>query len=141
MKKTHRIVKVVALALAAALMLVSGVSSARTRPRLNKARLRLVMPRHYNQVAQYRAKVEARMRAARARINQNLARHRLSGAKRHQIKQDVAMGVSLIRQAVARVSADKAVSQSDTHQVELLAEAIRVDLARSHGNLDSWKLL
>jgi len=142
MKKTHRIAKVIALAIAAALLFVSGAASARMMPTFRlKARPKLVLPRHYNQVARYRAHVESRMRASQARINRNLARYRMSAAQRHRIKQDVAMGVSLIRQSVARVSQDNVISQHDTQQVELLAEAIRADLARTYGNLDSWKLL
>lgn len=127
--RSYAFVFPVALAL---LILPSAGDAAPSRPRIAQPR---------TSVASYQRGIEAELAASRGRIERTILRHRLGGPRLQHLRHDVMRGESVLRQTVANVTRDGALTQADVRYVHAVAEAVRNGLARSHGPLDSWKLI
>lgn len=133
MTRTRRIA-FATVALIAGLVAVPSVASARTfwRP---------APVQHVEASSTYSARIELRMRDARARIAGALGTSRMNDAHRQQVMRDVDTGITLIRQRVALYGQDRVVNPWEQGQIDNLAKAIAADLTKTYGSIDSFMLL
>lgn len=98
-------------------------------------------PTNARLTAAYRHWATERMSQARSRIDTRLRRFRVAPAQRNQILYDVDRGTELIHARIQLLGKDGSITAADDTQIRYLADAIRRDLARHYGRLDSWQLL
>jgi uncharacterized membrane protein YqiK len=89
----------------------------------------------------YARRAESAMAVAKTRIQTNAERTRMTAQARAKLGHDLNAAIQVLRDRIAQRGNDGWISSQENHDIQALHAAIRAELTKSYGSLDSWQLL